>query len=446
MSSKELILGNRWHEDVPKGLFLPKLASVAIILVVFLLFGVWAFTAPLAGAVVARGSFVATGKNKIVQHLEGGIIHEILVKEGEIVSAGQVLVRLDETAARANMARLQVRQLRLQAVRERLEHEARNAERLLFPNAESLGETQGKAKEIILGQLLTFQAHRRKLMSEIAILDKGIAALEERIQGSSAQAKAVEQQLALLKEEEQSKRAMLSKGLIRKSDLLNVQRMIANLTGERGRILAEMGDARERIARTEAQIQKVRDEAAQSAAGELQSVLADLDDVREQTRAAQNVLERIEIRAPVRGAVVRMRYHTAGGVIEAGKDLIEILPLQEELVVEAEIKPEDIDHVEKGQQAMVRLSALNQRTTPMIPAEVTYVSVDAVPDERLQSLAKEVYKVKVKILMDKVANTSAFSPTPGMPAEIYITTRNRTFIDYLMEPLSDSMSRAFREP
>ncbi|WP_082735668.1 HlyD family type I secretion periplasmic adaptor subunit [Polycladidibacter stylochi] len=446
MSTRALILDKSWSQDVPSGTLLPKVASLLVIVITFFGFGYWASTAPLAGAVVANGSFVATGQNKIVQHYEGGIIKDILVKEGDIVEQGQVLLRLDETAARANLDRLIIRQLRLQAMTARLEAEARGKKDLIFPSQLMMQAKQDKMNEIVLSQVLTFKAKNRNLDSEVRILQKGILALNERISGGQAQLVAVEEQIKLLKEELASKNKILGQGLIKKSDVLRTQRAVANLTGERGRILAEIGDSTERIARTEAQISRAKTEASQQAVAELQTAKADLDDVSEQIHAARKVLERVDVIAPVRGAVVDMRYHTAGGVIESGKNLMEILPLQDELIIEVAIQPANIDHVEKGQSAMVRLTALNQRTTPMLPAQVIYVSADALKSDPSNQFTGDIYRARIKILKEKIPNGLDIKTTPGMPAEVYITTRDRTFIDYLTEPLQDSMARAFREP
>ncbi|SDR33843.1 HlyD family type I secretion periplasmic adaptor subunit [Pseudovibrio sp. Tun.PSC04-5.I4] len=446
MSTRALVLDGSWYEDVPRTTRAPILASFVIVALTFVGFGYWASSAPMAGAIVASGSFVATGQNKIVQHFEGGIIKEILVKEGDVVSAGDVLVKLDETAAEANLERLTIRQARLQAIQARLSQEANGLKSLELPKDLLENSGEAKIKSIILNQLLTFKARMRKLQSEIDILTQGIAALKERIKGGKSQLVAVKRQAELFQEELDAKNKILSKGLIRKSDVLRIKRSLANLGGEQGRILSEIGDATERIARARAQIAKVENEASQSAVGELQVVNADLDDVREQIRAAKDVLKRVEILAPVRGIVVRMRYHTAGGVVESGKDLMEILPLQDELIIEASIQPTEIDNVKKGQKAMVRLTALNQRITPMLDAKVIYVSADALSSDNPMGPAGDVYKAHIQLDREKMPSYLNFKATPGMPAEVYITTRDRTFFDYLMEPVRDSMSRAFREP
>ncbi|WP_028481946.1 HlyD family type I secretion periplasmic adaptor subunit [Pseudovibrio exalbescens] len=446
MTTRSLILDSSWYTDVPRSTIFPVVASLVVVVVTFVGFGVWAGTAPMAGAVVASGSFVATGQNKIIQHLEGGIIEEILVEEGDIVEPGDVLVRLDATAPKANLARLQIREARLQAVQTRLLHEGQGMTKIAWPETLESRREEPHIHRILLNQGLTFQARAKKLESEIDILRQSIDALKEKIRGGKTQRVAVQEQMALYKEELDTKKTMMERGLIKKSEVLRLERAVANLRGEVGRITAEIGDATERVARTRAQITRARNEVSQRAVDELQAVNADLDDVREQIYAARDVLKRIEIKAPVRGAVVRMRYHTPGGVVESGKDLMEILPLQDDLLLEANIHPADIDNVREGQKAMVRLNALNQRITPMLPARVVYVSADALPDERPSLASTDVYVARVKLDPEAAAQALEYRPTPGMPAEVFITTRDRTFFDYLTEPLRDSMARAFREP
>jgi HlyD family secretion protein len=201
------------------------------------------------------------------------------------------------------------------------------------------------------------------------------------------------------------------------------------------------------MARGREQIAAARKAAIKTAVEQLHDVRAELGDVRERIRTARGVLDRIQIVAPVRGVVVKLRYHTPGGVIEAGKNIMEILPLQTEVIIEARIRPQDIDHVKRGQHAMVRLTALNQRLTPIIAGQVVYVSADAVPDEKkgVQQAPSDIYLARIALDPKEATSIPAFTPTPGMPAEVYITTSERTFFEYLTRPIRDSMARAFRE-
>ncbi len=179
----------------------------------------------------------------------------------------------------------------------------------------------------------------------------------------------------------------------------------------------------------------------------MHEVRGELVDVRERMLSAKGVLDRIRITAPVRGVVVKLRYHTQGGVIEAGKSIMEILPLKDELIIEARVRPQDIDSVKHGQHATVRLTAMNQRITPMISGDVIYLSADTLADERKsqQMGPTDIYIVRVKLNIEEAATIPGFSPTPGMPAEVYIKTSERTFFQYIVKPIHDSMLRAFRE-
>jgi HlyD family type I secretion membrane fusion protein len=208
----------------------------------------------------------------------------------------------------------------------------------------------------------------------------------------------------------------------------------------------EIGDATERIARTRQQIEALRNATVKQAVEQMHEVAAEFTDLRERVRAAQSVVDRVNITAPVRGVVVKMRYHTPGGVIEPGKIIMQVLPLGAELIIEARVGLRDIDNVKIDQDAEVRLTALSRRVTPMVKGRVIYVSADSMPDEsNAQAARKDVYIARVKLDPLEAARIPEFSPTPGMPVEVYIKSAERTFFDYLTRPIRDSMSRAFRE-
>jgi HlyD family type I secretion membrane fusion protein len=434
-----------WLVDVPRSTRSFTLLGFTALGLTLVGFGGWANTAPIAGAVVASGVFVTTGQNKIVQHLEGGVIKEILVKEGDIVETGDKLVTMDDTTPRAELRRLVLRQARLTAMASRLQSEMREDPQILFPDSLLANAADPEVTELLEQQRLTFATRRRNLNSDLASLQDAIQSLDERVKGSNAQLKAVRAQLVFIEEELGAKSRLLEGGLIRKPEVLALQRAQANLEGEIGRILGEIGDTRERIARTQEQIAGAKTAAQKQAVEQLQDTFGELSDVRERVRAAQGVLARTIIVAPVRGAVVKMRYHTANGVIEAGKNVLEIVPIDEELVIQAQVQPRDIESLHRGQAASVRLTALNARLTPMVSGEVIYLSADALPDEKRPMAPGDVYITRVKLNAGEVARIHAFAPTPGMPAEVYIKTAERTFFQYLMKPIQDSMARAFRE-
>lgn len=417
------------------------------IAVSILAFGLWANTAQIAGAVVAAGVFVATGENKTIQHLEGGVIRSILVHEGDVVEPGQALIELDDTVAKAELRRLTLREYRLAAIEARLSAEARGDDKLIFPNHLSDQVDDADVRALIEDQRQSFEAYKQKLASELGVLDQEIEALNQRIEGSQVQKAAVARQLALLAQEIAAKQTLLASGLIRQSEVLALQRSSASADGEIGRLDGDIGTAREQISRTRQQMMAVRDTTIKSAVDELQTTRADLDDVRERMRAAKDMLARTKITAPVRGIVVKLRYHTTGGVVEAGRQILEIVPLQDELIIEAHVRPQDIEFLKAGEPAAVKLTALNQRITPMVDGRVIYVSADALPEDRRGTpTTSDLYVARIRLDPASAAKLNGFSPVPGMPAEVYIKTSERTFFQYLVRPIKDSMSRAFREP
>ncbi len=423
------------------------LVGFGIIGSMVLTFGVWGATAPIAGAVVTTGVFVTTGQNKTVQHLEGGVIRDIRVREGDVVKPGDVLITLDETAPRAELRRLVLREARLVAISSRLEAEIRELDEFELPAALQAQLNDREIAAIVASQRATFRARRNNVKSDITSLEKSIDGIEERIAGTRTQLASVQRQAELIREELVGKEELLKRGYIRRPEVLSLQRNRANLEGEVGRLEGEIGDQRERIAKTREQITGVRKVAIKTATEQIYEINGELNDVRERIRTQLGIVERVQIAAPVKGTVVKMRYHTTGGVIEPGKNIMEIVPLQDELLIEAKVRPQDIDKVKRGRWASVRLTALNQRITPMLSGEVVYLSADALPDDKPRSVqqASDLYVVRVRLDRTEISRVRDFEPTPGMPAEVYIQTSERTFFEYIMQPLRDSMARAFRE-
>ncbi|GAB1716838.1 MAG: Type I secretion membrane fusion protein, HlyD [Nitrobacter sp.] len=436
-----------WHVDLPRSTRGLTIAGILTIAMTVMGFGVWGNTAPIAGAVVASGVFVATGQNKTIQHLEGGVIRDIMVHEGDTVEVGQILVELDQTTAKAEMQRLFLRNARLTAVDSRLQAQIREESEVHFPPELSADSKDPQIRSIVSAQLLAFTAQRNNTNSEIAGIEDSIKALNEHIAGSKIQLEGVRRQIALVEEDIKTKEHLLAAGLVRKPDVLLLQRNQANLEGEVGRIMGDIGDAKERIARAVEQINGVRKTAIKTAVEQMHEIRGEMVDVRERMLSAKGVLDRTTIRAPVKGVVVKLRFHTRGGVVEPGKPIMELLPLNEPLIIEARVRPQDIDSVKHGQEAMVRLTALSQRVTPMVSGDVIYLSADTVADEKKsqQTGPSDIYVVRVRLHNSEVAAIHGFNPTPGMPAEVFIKTSERTFFQYIMKPIEDSMSRAFRE-
>ena len=433
-----------WYGDVPRSIRFHSLLGLTVLFASFGGFGYWAATAPLASAIIAQGSFVATGNNKVVQHLEGGIIKEMMVGEGASVTEGDVLLTLDQTAALTNERMLKLRRLRLEAVVARLRAEAQGSNEFKVPDIVMTEASDPDVNAIIQSQNVVFHSKRVKLEEQLNLIEKNIKSLEYRFEGYKGQRESFERQLALLSDERDSKERLVKVGYMRKTDLLAIERAIADAMGDISRLNGELNES-------EAEIAKFRQEAViavnsnkQAALDALETAESDLDSVREQAREAAGVLERTVIRSPVTGTVVRSYYHTAGGVITTGKPIMEILPAHVPLILEAQVLRTSIDQLHEGQTAAIRLTALNRRTTPVLEGKVFYVSADSV-EENAGLSVKDVYIVRVKIPDSEIARIHNFHPVPGMPAEVLLQTSERTFFEYLSKPVADSMSRAFKE-
>jgi HlyD family secretion protein len=443
---------DEWHRGVPAGVRRPILVSAAVLLVCLGGFGAWTALAPLEGAVVVSGSFVATGQNKFVQHLEGGILREVLAKEGDLVEVGQPLLRLDATGPSTKLRRLVLRNHRLLVMKARLEAELEDHVSFALPQELAGEAADPEVRGIFERQTVELRARRSKRLNEEEVLRKEISGLHESVVGYTAQAQSTRQRMALFAEELKDKQKLLAQQLVRRTDIFSLQRSEAALAGELGELTARIADARERMARAEQQIAQLRSAAAQKTIEELRAAETELDDLQEQIRAARDVVERTEVHAPVRGIVVKLHHHTPGGVIGAGAVILELLPVNDELIIEARLNPSEIWHVKTGQHALVRLSALNQRLTPMVEAKVTYLSADAIATQYARTHAEQgppqrpSYVVRVRLDdADVRQKLQSFQPTPGMPADVFIKTGERTFFDYIMRPVWDSFSRAFRE-
>ena len=433
-----------WYDGVSRSGKAPTFAGFFVLFVGVFGFGLWATTAPIAGAVVTPGVFVATSQNKIVQHLEGGIIREILVEEGDRVVAGQTLLRLDETQPLADLRRLRLRAAQLEAKAARLDAEAQQRETIVFPEHLTREPVDEGVAAAVATQREIFDARRYKLITEFQILERAIASYQHRMDGDAARLDGARTQFEILDEELKAKQELFEQGLVRSPEYFALRRAHAEMAGEIGELEARIESTQERMAGAQGELERAKRTASQRAIEEAEEVAAELKDIRERITAQEAVLGRIEVQAPVDGIVVKLNYHTPGGVIRPGADILALLPSGDELVIEAKVQPQDIDSLAKATEATVRLTALSQRVTPTIEGEVIYVSADALPDVDSGGRAN-AYVVRVKLDGAEMARIGGFLPTPGMPAELYIKTGDRTFFEYLFKPVIDTMNGAFRE-
>jgi HlyD family type I secretion membrane fusion protein len=352
------------------------------------------------------------------------------------------------------LRRLVVRKYRLLAIRARLEAQLRGKARVEMPTALAAAkDVDADIRAIFSRQQMELEARRLKQADEEEILRREIAGLRESIAGYNSQAQSLEQRIGLFGDELKDKKALLDRQLARRTDVLAVQRAEAGLAGQRGEMLGRIADSKERVARAEQQISQIRSAAMQKSVEEMREIESEIDDVAEQITASRDVLDRVDIRAPERGVVVKLNYHARGGVVAPGATILELVPAGDSLGIEARVRPGDISNVRVGQDALVRLSALNQRLTPVVAGKVDYVSADTVPEAasppQHQTTAhggQPSFVVRVSLdEADARSKVHVFKPTPGMPADVYIKTGERTFFEYIMRPVGDSFSRAFRE-
>ena len=417
-------------------------AGLALVALFFGVFGVWAAVAPLSTAAIAPGEVTVESKRKTVQHLEGGIVREILVRDGDVVDAGQVIVRLDRTQPQAMQALVDGRLLAALSLEARLRAERDGAETLVFPDEIAGRAGEPDVRTAMDSQRRIFAARRDDLRNKTAILRKRDSQVREEIRGLEAQIAAEDRQLGLIRKELKGLQTLADKGLVTSTRLLALKRRAAEIEGGRGRNVAAIARARQSIAETDLKIQELRTSRLNEVVRELREVQSQIYDLNERRNAAADVLRRTEIRAPIAGTVVGLRIATAGGVIAPGEALLDIVPSNDRLVIEARVKPEDIDVVRIGLPAQVRFTAFSQRNSDPVDGEVTAVSADRLVD---QLSPEGYYLARIALQAGGLSALGNALLHPGMQAEVMIVTGRRTALSYFMKPVTDSFNRAFRE-
>jgi HlyD family type I secretion membrane fusion protein len=405
-------------------------------------FGYWAASAPLAGAVITQGTIAATGGNILIQHREGGLIDTLLVREGDHVRQGQDLVLLDRTAAQADLNRLTRQSMALKASAARLEAE-RDGFAALAPVADAPPAAfQRDFERLLLEQRKEVDARLARFRSEQSILAQRVAMHRESVKGLAAQKRAIDEQTDIVKKELAIKMNLLDRGLTNRNEYSQLLRSEADLVGQAGALEANVAATNTQIVEAEAQAERATTQRVEEALTKLDDVRTNLADIGEQIRAAEAVLKRTTITAPTDGIVVSSTYNSKGSVIAPGEKIMEILPTASGLTVDAKLKPQDVDAVRVGQQAKLRLSALNARLTPEVDATVTEISADRLIDEATH---QPYFRARLKIAEPLPPDVKPGQLYPGTPVEAFINTGVRTFFDYLARPMLDSFARAFTE-
>ncbi|MFO1152309.1 MAG: HlyD family type I secretion periplasmic adaptor subunit [Rhodospirillales bacterium] len=416
-------------------------AVVAVIAFVVALVG-WMLFAELDSAVITSGITVVDSHRKTVQHLEGGILRELLVREGQVVKAGQTLAVLDTTQAESQVSQLANQLVAQQARIARLRAEQNDRRDLNFSPELARSAAEASAEEMLAVESRVFETRWQAYDSGVAIARNRIEQLRKDIAATQAQQTADGERLALYNQEAANVAFLLDRGYEKRPRMFELQRTIAELKGRQGEQLNAIGRAREQIAGAELEIVNLRNARLAEVARDLATARGQEADLVDRIRAARDVLNRREIVSPQDGVVVDLRLVTLGGVIAPGQPLMDIVPVDDELIVETRVNPVDTDTVHEGLPAEVRMTAFKRSTSPPIDGQVFFVSPDQLADPKT---GEAYFIARIRFNRESRAHWNGGPLTPGMPSEVIIVTGKRRAIDYMIEPVTSRMRRAFRE-
>ncbi|HYH21853.1 MAG TPA: HlyD family type I secretion periplasmic adaptor subunit [Azospirillum sp.] len=421
------------------------------IVVIVLFFGAmlgWAANAMLAGAVIVPGVVKVISDRQPIKHQESGIVAEVAVTEGQEVVADQLLLRLDATQIRALIEQLTGQVDKLRAELARLTAERDGLAEIAFPDSLLARAAEPRVQPLLAAEQGQFASRRNALIGEQNLLRQSIRQMEEQIAGRAAEVKSQERQLHLILQEAQDVRFLLDKGYAPKNKLLALERAAAALEGQRSALLAGIAETEKSMEQARMRIAQLERDRMAEVNDQLSQTQATLRDTEPRLRAAARQLELTEIRAPLAGRVMALTVRAPGRVIQPTDVLMEIVPNAQSLVVEGMIRPEDVDDIAVGMAAEVKLTGLNPRLTPRLPAQVTNISADRMTDARSGAAFYQVQLAVDDAALGEATRTLGHrvSMLPGMPTQITIATRERTVLEYLISPLTDGLDRALREP
>ncbi|WP_457584506.1 HlyD family type I secretion periplasmic adaptor subunit [Ensifer canadensis] len=402
--------------------------------------GGWAATAQLTGAIMAPGMVKVDQNLKAIQHRDGGIVSEILIKEGDFVRSGDIMLRLDDVQTRAELSIVKNQLIELAAQKTRLVAERDNVSELQF--GPELGDAMRTVPAVFMGEARLFYGNRQNRDSQKQQLQLGISQLKEEINGLRVQLTAKQDELTLIKTEHKKIKRLTDKNLLESSRKYIIDREMAKITGEYGEIQANIARSKARTSEIELQIIAIDEAARTEAQRDLTAVEQKISELSERKVAVQDRLQRTDIRAPLSGTVNELFVHTIGGVITPAEKLVTLVPMDAALKIQARLSPTDIDQVFSGQVAKLRFSAFNQRTTPELSGHITYVSAATSNDP---NSGETYYLADVGVTQGELTKLGHNKLIPGMPVEVFISTEQRTALSFLSKPLTDQFSRAFRE-
>ncbi len=424
------------------------LIGLTMILLAFGGLGVWAATAPLDSASRAPGTVTVESNRKIVNHMDGGIVEGIAVQEGDRVQAGELVMRLDPTEAKARRDSIRHQLDSALARRARLIAERDGMASISFPaSLTARRDESATVREAIAGERRQFQERQQSIQGRVAVQREKIEQLNDEIAGLKAERSSAERQVEILRNELVDLRKLSDQGYFPKSRILQRERELARLEGQIGSITARIARSRKSISESRLQIEQIRQEFNEKVVTELRKVEDRISKLREELVIAETKLQRTRITAPQAGVIHNLQVHTIGAAIQPSKPLMHVIPVQDKLVIEAEVSPRDVDLVEEGQDAKVRMTALDSRTTPVLTGQLVYLSADRITKEGSggSGQPRSYYKARIEITGEELKKLGGQKLQAGMPAEVMINTGERTVLDYIIKPLTDAMSRGFIE-
>jgi len=419
----------------------PLLIGVAACLLLVFGIGGWAATTQLSGAVIAPGKLVVDTNVKKIQHPSGGVVGELLVKEGDRVKQGDVVVRLDGTQAKANLGIVTKSLDELAARQARFEAERDNDRTVQFPYELTWRKRDPEIARLMSGEQKLFEIRRTARDGQKAQLKEQIKQLHLQIEGTQAQEAAKGKELALLAQELEGVRTLWKQNLVPISRVTTLERDSARMEGERSALVASLAQSRGRIAELELKVHQIDQDLSTEVGKELAEIRAKRSEMTERRVAAEDQLKRIDLVAPQDGRVFQRNVHTVGGVIQAGEPLMLIVPDSDTLIVDAKVAPHDIDQIHLGQHAVLRFGAFNQQTTPEVNGEVVHIGADVTQDDKA---TEPYYSVRIRVAEGELSRLKGLQLLAGMPVESFIETTPRTVASFLVKPLTDQLARAFR--
>jgi epimerase transport system membrane fusion protein len=418
--------------------------GLLVLFITFGLFGGWAAKAPLDSAAVAPGEVIVTSNNRVVEHYEGGIVQDVLVKDGDQVEQGQVLLRLSPTQAQAELDVINGRLIEVMGTEARLQAERKDKQKIDFPKSLTDAKQSEQLQEVLKGQDEVFKARKKALYSELRIYRQRIDALRQQINGLESQNKTLEERIKSYQAEVQDWEALFKEQFADKIRLQEMQRELSRLKGEKETNGSEIARLKVQISETESETVLRKRKFFEEVVSQLREVQGEKADLESRRIALIDRLDRIEITSPIAGTVNGLTIYTAGEVVSSGETLMEIVPNTKNYAIKAKVMTTDIDKVYVGLKADVRFSAFNTQITHVVEGEVVYVSADKFVDERSDL---EYFEARVVITPEgvKQMEEDGIFLLPGMPAETMIKIGERTLLAYFVKPFKDMFAKSFNE-